>query len=297
MDRPALRKRREGRGTPNPKGASGKGGPPALENRLSICLHGQFRDSLRGMIVSRYIPLVVCCTVASFLPTLGFAQTTDLNVKVATLLTAYGPVPATNIVNVSHTQNVCRFDGPVHCRPHGGECDPTQECHNETTVTPQPQTNNSVLTATSITITRSDPVTYGAATETELPKELIVANFLAENCTPNSATPAFTLSTTFQTTSSISLSTSVTHASNSSLNVGFKFGEALSVGGSVSYTDGTTSSNTIISGGGTTVQTTRSGSQAVPANTFLMIQLQTWPVQYTVPFSTTVTVDGTVELE
>jgi hypothetical protein len=85
---------------------------------------------------------------------------------------------------------------------------------------------------------------------------------------------------------------SVTHAQGASVNVGFKFGPVFSAGGSVSVNDGTTQSTTTTTSGGNTVTTTRSGSQSVPSKKFLLIQLETWPVYYTVSFRTSVTVDG-----
>jgi hypothetical protein len=45
-------------------------------------------------------------------------------------------------------------------------------------------------------------------------------------------------------------------------------------------------------GSSNTVTQTRSGSQSVPAHTFLVIELQTWPVHLTVPFQTNVVIDA-----
>jgi hypothetical protein len=205
------------------------------------------------------------------------SQVTDVAQKVTDALTAFGPVPHT-VVTVTSTQ--------VTLCPIVGICGPFTVNQTSTTVT------NSVLTASGIEVVKSASVTWGTPTQTELPQSVTVSDYVARNCTATPATPTFSVSTAFQTSASVALANSISHSVTKGISFTSKFSDAFSATASLSFTDGTSSTTTDTTGNTSIVTTQRSGSQAVPAQTFLVIELQTWPVHYSITFNTTATIDA-----
>jgi hypothetical protein len=137
--------------------------------------------------------LAAVLLVFGFAPFTVFAQVTDISQTITTKLNGYGPVPKTITTTVPHQVTVCSLK--LNSLPF-------LTCETQTQNTTKPQTINALLTASAISVVKSEPPTYGTPTSTELPAQMIVGNFLAENCTANPATPSFSVSTSFQTSSS-----------------------------------------------------------------------------------------------
>jgi hypothetical protein len=89
----------------------------------------------------------------------------------------------------------------------------------------------------------------------------------------------------------VALSHSITHTSGGGISVSASFA-GFGATGNISFSDGSTTGTVTTDGTQATVQETRQAAQAVPAHTFLMIELRTWPVQLTVPFNATATIDA-----
>jgi hypothetical protein len=227
----------------------------------------------------RYLLLGVVLGYASLFAN---SQVTDVAQKIDQRLSAYGPVPVTRVIQVPRKETQC----------HGGGREGERICGDVTVYEGKPQTTNELMHAANIRIVKSGDLQFGTQTKHELPDHLTVDDFLARNCTPNPASPSFTVSTSFQRTASVAISKSVTHTMTYGMNVSAKLSDVFTVGGNLTIADSGTSGTVNTTGSSSTVTQTRSGTQAVPANTFLVIELRTWPVQYTVPFSTTVTVDA-----
>ena len=238
------------------------------------------RNSLSNTRFSFLVLVLAACAQP------GFSQVTDVAQKVADALTAYGALPVTTTIQIPRTVHVCRTIGPI-----GESHQSHQVCQDQTVYDPKTTTTNTVVTASNIRVIKSGELTYGATSSHELPDHLIVGDYLARNCTADPATPTFTVTTIFQRTASVALSHSISHTISAGMSVSAKFA-GFGATGNISFTDGSTSGNVTTDGSTISVQETRTGSQAVPPHTLLMIELQTWPVQLTVPFSATATIDA-----
>jgi Aerolysin toxin len=223
--------------------------------------------------------------IVTALEGVGFSQVTDVSQSVATALNQFGPVPVTSTVQTPTQQQACRMQ---RAGPDGVMI---QVCNTVTVMVSSQVTNSSILQASNIRVATTNPIVYGTPVSQEIPSQMTVDDYLARNCTSTPATPTFTVSTAFQRTASISLSQTISHTTTVGVSVKAGFG-GFGASGSLSFADGSASATVDASGTSTTVTTTRTGSQAVPADTFLDIELQTWPVHYTVPFNTTAIVDA-----
>jgi hypothetical protein len=239
---------------------------------------------------SNVVPLFLLLLVQS-----GLSQVTDVSQKVAAALMAYGPVPVTTTTQSPRTVQLCHNENYGHGSHGTGDFGTRSVCVNQTVYDPVTATSNAVLTASNIQVIKSDPISYSPLIRTELPDKLIVGDSLATNCTPDQATLGYSLSTTFQRNASVSLTQTISHTNTVGVSVTTGISSVYGdfhVTGSLSFADGTSSAAMQTNGTTTTVQEQRSGSQAVPAHTMMMIELRTWPVRFTAPFSTTVVVDG-----
>jgi len=212
----------------------------------------------------------------------AYSQTVDAAQKVSEALTAYGPVPVTVITRVPRQVDKCRM------MSHGG----SDYCYTETVYDQRPSTTNQILTASNIRITKSGELQFGPAVRTELPDKVIVQDGSIQNCTKNQATQTITLQDSFQRSASMAFSESVTHALSQQINFGLKLSSVFSVGGQVQITDSATNGTVSTTGSQDTVTRIQTGTITTPAHTNTMAELRIWPVQYSVPFQTTVTVDA-----
>jgi hypothetical protein len=216
----------------------------------------------------------------------GFSQVTNVAAKVASALKAYGPVPVTRIDQIPRKETHCHSDYS------GGETHGRIVCETQTVYDPKSSTANQILEASSIRIVTAGDLVFGSMTKHELPDHVQVDSNLATNCSAEVASQTFTVSEAFQRTASISFSQSVSHTTTYGMNVGVKISDVFSLGGNVSFGENSTSGTVTATGSSNTVTVTRTGTQSLPPKTFLLIQLKVWPVQYTIPFKTTVTVDA-----
>lgn len=95
----------------------------------------------------------------------GKQVTTDATQKVKELLTSYGLVPATRTINIPHELTY----GGDSVHEHGGG----RVGYVETVYTQERKTTNEILTASNIRIIQSNPLQFGAATQTSLTDQLV----------------------------------------------------------------------------------------------------------------------------
>jgi hypothetical protein len=238
------------------------------------------------------LALTVCAAIWIFIPSGSRAQSNDLSQKVSDLLTNYGPVPVTKAVSVPHTQNVCTTK--TTCMSHGGPCNDHTTCQNETTYTSQNQTSNAVLTASNIRISQTGTVSWGASTVTSLPTTVYTDTSGAQNCL-NAAQPlshTFALAVAYSRTATLQLLQSVTHTQT--YTVSLDSGDLLpfKVSAQVALGEQQAKSTTTIDSAQTTVTRTDSATISVNAGATSYIQLRVWPVEYSLPFNVSVTVDA-----
>jgi hypothetical protein len=216
------------------------------------------------------------------------------------MLTAHGPVAVTHITRTPQVQTTCECSGLLGLPGMQFPASPGQSCPagaslnctQQTVYVNSTQTQNEILKAQNITAESVAPIQYGQPVEKDVPSEMTIDNYFIENCSSQVNTPGYQVQTAFQTSSGITISQGVTHTSSESVSVGFKFTPAFSASGRFSLTDGSSSSTATNSTSGTTITITKSGTEAVQPNTALMIQLEVWPMRYTVPFTTSVTING-----
>jgi hypothetical protein len=234
---------------------------------------------LRGMKIR-------CCSVGCVLISVASAQAqvTDVSQKVADALRNYGAVPLTTTVQVPRETTVCQVWGPPpHMQP---------PCFKRVVYDTKSSMQNVILIASNIRVIKSGVIEYGIMQSHDLPDHIIPGDNLAENCSAETNQQEYTVTTTFQRTASVALSQSIIHSATYGGSVGATISEVFKVGANVSFTDGNTTTTIDTSDKSYLVTTIRSGTQTLPPKSFELIELETWPVQYTVPFTTTVTIDG-----
>jgi len=243
----------------------------------------------------------ICASSLLFLASTAgpvLAQTTDAATQVSAALKTFGPVPITTTAQVPRTQQVCDYkEPPSHGPGRSGSTAVAASlvnCHSETVYDPKTQTVNQLLTASNIRVVQSAPISWGQITNTDLPNLVFPDTSMAQNCQNASAplTFGYSLSVAYTRQSAIQISQSVTHTQNftASFDTGsllpFKVGAQVSVGGQT--TNGTTTVETTQQ----TVTRTHNDSVQVPIGAVSVVQMRVWPIQYTLPFITSVTVDA-----
>jgi hypothetical protein len=158
----------------------------------------------------------------------SFAQATDAAQKVSDALTGFGPVPITIVTQVPRVTTVC------HSEDVPGTDRRRIVCGNRTVYDPVTKTSNQILTAANIRVVKADQLVFGEMTRHDLPDRLTVDDFLAQNCTPDPATPSFSVSTSFQRSASLAFQQSITHTVTYGVNVTAKLTDVWSVGGNIS---------------------------------------------------------------
>jgi hypothetical protein len=218
-----------------------------------------------------------------------WAQTnTDIPQKIAQALKEYGAVAVTRIVAVPRQETHCRASiasrgGAVA----GGLCS-TVTVYDQT-----PQHPMEILTASNIRVVNSTPLTFGQQAQTQLIDQLLVKEALVQNCSATLQNSAqVTLTDTFQRSTSVQVTKSVTTTANFSINFGLSLTKAFKIGGTLtsgrSETEGT--SNTV--GSSDTVTNTSTATVTLPKQTAEVAILQMYPTQFVVPFTATVTVEA-----
>jgi hypothetical protein len=211
---------------------------------------------------------------------------TNVDQKIAALLTSYGPVAVTRMVSVPKQQIVCEEIQPDHL----------VNCHPVTVYVSEAQTTNEVLTASNIHISSNSAPNWGPGTTTEFPLEIQVESFFAQVCADasTSATVTETLQHQFSRSSSMQISQSVMTSQSAQLSfdtediLPFKVGAQVTVGQqeTTGVTKIDTTQDTVMR------QVQLSTSPPIPPGKAEILQLQVWPVKTTLPFTMTVTVDG-----
>lgn len=223
--------------------------------------------------------LVVTCVSA---PIVG-AQDTDAAQKVSDALTAYGAVPVTVVTQKPRQIQICHI-----VPPDGGE-----ECIYTTVYDPVSTTTNSILTATNIRTVKVSNMVWGTITKTELPDQIIVVDALYQNCYPSSALTAnISISKAFQRSSSLTLTRQVTHTQSTQVGASIKIGDSFSVSAQVTDTNSVMEGTAKVNAEQETITVSVGGNQQVASLSSIMAEMEYWPVQYTVQFTATVTIDA-----
>lgn len=224
------------------------------------------------------IGLLLAVAVVFSIPLPCRAQTTtDVSQTVASLLSSVGPVPWTHTVTIQQT-----------CLERHGNHSVGIPCwHNET------RTENLVLVASNIKISKSDPVTFDALIRNDFPQQLVQSSIAWANCSlTESATFSEQLSVSFQRSTSIQISNTVAHAQSAQLNLTWKISDALSIGGNVQVTDTITKATVDTTSYQNTVQRTHGISTVLAPQKTFGATISTWPVSYKSTFHTVATVDA-----
>lgn len=221
---------------------------------------------------------LVCATTTAMAQT-----TTDAAQSMANLLVDFGAVPWTHTVTII---KVCREPGPggVGTRPIRCDYDVTR-------------TDKIVLTPSNVRIIKSDPITFDPLVRTEFPDDLTQSVAASANCSAT-ATSTFSeqLSVSFQRSSSIAISNSISHASSMGLNFVWKITDGLQLGGNVGVTETATHGTIDTTGYQHTVQRTHAVSTSVPPMKAIGASIITWPVHYVATFHSHAIVDADVPL-
>ena len=170
--------------------------------------------------------------------------------------------------------------------------DPRTRCSKVTVFDQVKQTTQEVLTASSIRVTSSDEISFEQRQQTSLTDRLIVQEALVQDCASFLATQTVTLSQAFQRSSSIAFSKSVANSTSSQINFSLKLSDAFTVGGNVQIGSTTTTGTVNTSGTQDTVTRTQTGTITLQPKTAVLAQLEMFPINFVVPFHTTVTVDA-----
>lgn len=207
------------------------------------------------------------------------AQTvTDAPATVSKILAAFGPVPWTHTVR--HWKECPQRDdsGRIHFAP----------CYSDNS-----QTDTNLLTATNIRIVGGDQLTFDPPTKIEFPSQLISSSTAWANCsTSKKPTDTETLSVSFQRSSSIAISDTISHAQSEKLGVSYTI-YGVKIDGEIQVTDTSTSGIIDTKSYQQTIQRTHTISASMDPKTALGATITTWPIQYTATFhSTSTTIDA-----
>jgi hypothetical protein len=233
---------------------------------------------------------IVTITFMSLFPISG-QVVTDVAQKVGTALGAFGPVPVTTVIQKPRQETVW-YDEPIITHPliEGAT---RRISHVITVYDSVPVTSSLILSAANIQIVKSDPVSFGPSVRTELPDKVIVKDQAVQNCSKVvQLQQQVSLSQSFQRTEGIQFSQSITHTLNKTLSFDFGITSAFKVGGQIMIGESSTSGQVQTAQDSETTQISESGTVTIPTNSALMVELRVWPVHYTIPFRTTVTVDA-----
>jgi hypothetical protein len=218
------------------------------------------------------------------------AQQTDVAATIQGLLTAFGTAPWTHNIDDQSQRLVCHGGTPGHGGGEGGG-DPI--CNWQTLHNVHPATQQVGLTANNIQIVASEDVVFDSTTKTSLPNEITASGAVWYNCSASvTANETEALSVAFQRSSSIAINHAFTHTNGKSMQLQWKPYETVTVSGTVTITDASTSGKTDTNSYQQTITRTHTSSVAVPPRKAVAVALRTWPVKYAATFHTVATVDA-----
>jgi len=222
-------------------------------------------------------------TLAVFVWVLPYAsaQVTDAGQKVSDALNAIGPIPITTVVAVPRNVEHCSA-GKLH----------EPDCVTETVYDQKRQVTNQILTASNVRVVKSDPLKFDPAVRTELPSVVSVNDSLVQNCTANPVTHQVSLQLAFQRSESIQFTEQVTHTLSVGLNFDLSITPIFKVGGSITIGESHMTGEVKTSGETDTTTVSRTETVSVNPQTSTVAELRVWPVHYSIPFHTVVTVDA-----
>jgi len=242
-----------------------------------------------------WLCLISCCATSLSTPVLS--ENIDVAVQVQGLVNQHGTVPYTHLVSHPQIQTVCMLQAAwAGIEP----LDPLQSlqlgpitmlCGQRSINTNTNQTEQIIPIASNVRIVSTDPVSFEPLVTTSLPSQPTVDLQEFINCGTVTTQQSVSLAVTFQRSTSLALSHSVTDTQSTQLTFGWKAGD-FSVGGSVTL--GTSSSSGTVDTTGTqmSVQRTSSTSVSLAKGQGIAAQLEVWPVTYSQVFHTTATVDA-----
>lgn len=229
---------------------------------------------------------------------------TNIPQKIAAALAAHGPVSITRIISVPRTERRCslsfrRLNNQVvqtvafqKGDPGGGRDRDRLHCSDVTVFDQVKQTTKEVLTASNIRITSSDEISFEQPQQTSLTDHLIVQEALVQDCASVPATQTVTLSQAFQRSSSIAFSKTVANSTSNQINFSLKLSDSFSMGGNIQIGSTTTTGTVTNSGTQDMVTRTQTGAVTLQPKTAVLAQLEMFPVNFVIPFHTTVTIDA-----
>ncbi len=236
-----------------------------------------------------WLKRIIMICVMMLLSQETWAQTTNLKEEVNAALANYGPVPVTVLKQIPHTQTVC---GPP--MPRGPDHIPYQHCVQQTYYTSQSNTEKKPLVASNITILNVEPLSWGTIIATQLPDEVYADSAWGQACenSPGPLTAGYNLTVSVSRTATIQLSKSVTHTQSQSVNFGVSAFKIFRIGGQLSFGEQVTEGRVDIDSNQKTVTYSHSDNWSVPPGKAAVVQLKAWAIRYTIPFTTTVTIDA-----
>jgi|SRR5689334_2739745 len=205
---------------------------------------------------------------------------TDVAQQIASAMQSQPTVPVTVVSQViDHFETVGG--------QHGGES------HERPIFRQVVTTTQHKLVASNIRAVVVAPITFGQLQPPkELPDHMLADSAIANNCASIPTQFSFSLSKAFQQSASVTLTNSVSHAVGGQGSFGLKLSDTFSIGGSVS----TTTTTTVATASATSTQTTITQADtvtvSVPPRTAIVEQLEVFPVEFVLPFKTTVIVEA-----
>jgi hypothetical protein len=250
----------------------------------------------------KYSVLATGCVMLPF-GLLHAQVVTNIPQRIAEALAAHGPVSVTRTISVPRTELRCtsflrHFNNQVlqtvslQKEPGPKGPDPRTHCSKVTVFDQVKQTTQEVLTVSNIRVTSNDEISFEQRQPTNLTDRLIVQEALVQDCTSFPATQTVTLSQAFQRSSSIAFSKTVANSASSQISFSLKLSDAFTIGGNIQIGSTTTTGTVNTSGTQDTVTRTQTGAITLQPKTAVLAQLQMFPVNFVVPFHTTVTVDA-----
>jgi hypothetical protein len=211
------------------------------------------------------------------------AQNTDVAALAQNIVKGHGTVAYTHLVPQQQTQNVCTMR-------------PFQEhmitfCYKRNVNVNVSQTDQIIPTVSNIRIVSSTPATLGPLVTTSLPDQPTVDVQGMLNCGTETVSQAISLAVSFQRSTSLAVSQSVTHSL--STDIGFTAGPSFfKVDGKVTIGASETTGTVDTQGNQMTVQRTSTVTVSLAKGQGMAAQLEVWPVTYSQSFKSTVTIDG-----
>lgn len=228
-------------------------------------------------------PTIICAVFAVLaIPSVAAADSvTDVRATLSALLAARGPQPVTvhRIVQQTHE----------HCGTGRGD----HECYPVTVNVDVQSTTFQPWSAQTIEVVSSAPIVFGVVNRTDLPSQMTAIAQEELNCTLAAAGMSVSISTNVSHTEGVTITQGVTHTQGGTIGLSVPI-HGVTVTGSVNMSDSSTAGTAHAES--TTISNTRTGSGNIQVGPRSKIvgELRIWPVSFSIPFETTVTIDGTL---